>query len=99
MILCGRVGSLFEVGIGFYFELMGCENVFLNGGILGMGCKDIWDCFDEIVDFVGVEWFFEFFVKWYLSGMWMWFVFVVVVYFDFEILIVDEVFVVGDLLF
>jgi ABC-type polysaccharide/polyol phosphate transport system ATPase subunit len=57
------VGSLLEVGTGFHPELTGRENVFLNGAILGMTRVDIKRKFDEIVDFAGVENFFNVFKK------------------------------------
>jgi lipopolysaccharide transport system ATP-binding protein len=53
--LYGRVGSLLEVGTGFHPELTGRENIYLNGGILGMRKKEIDRQFDEIVDFAAVE--------------------------------------------
>lgn len=92
----GWVVSLLEVGMGFYFELMGWENIYLNGVILGMGKVEIKKKFDEIVVFVEVEKFLDIFVKWYFLGMYVCLVFVVVVYLELEILIVDEVLVVGD---
>ncbi|MFN3329922.1 MAG: ABC transporter ATP-binding protein, partial [Pyrinomonadaceae bacterium] len=33
--ICGRVGSLLEIGTGFHSELSGRENIFLSGAILG----------------------------------------------------------------
>src|SRR5258707_10459316 len=37
----GRVGSLLEVGTGFHAELMGRENIFLNGAILGVHRREV----------------------------------------------------------
>src|SRR5687768_11546409 len=34
--ICGKVGSLLEVGVGFHPELSGRENIYLNGAIMGM---------------------------------------------------------------
>lgn len=90
---------MLEVGIGFYFELIGCENIFFNGVIFGMWCVEIWKKFDVIVVFVEIEIFFDMLVKCYFLGMFMWLVFFVVVYLELEILIIDEVLVVGDVCF
>src|ERR1700677_1340983 len=57
--LHGRVGSLLGVGAGFYPELGGRENVFLNGSILGMSRLEINKQFDAIVEFSGVERFLD----------------------------------------
>ena len=57
--LNGHVGSLLEVGTGFYPELTGRENVYLSGNILGMSKKEIDRKFDEIVEFSGVEKFID----------------------------------------
>lgn len=95
-VLCGRVGSLLEVGTGFHPELTGRENVYLNGAILGMKRREIEQHFDAIVDFSGVERFLDTAVKHYSSGMRMRLAFAVAAHLDPEILLVDEVLSVGD---
>ena len=97
--LFGRVGSLLEVGTGFHPELTGRENVYLNGGILGMTRRDINARFDEIVDFSGVGRFLDTPVKRYSSGMFVRLAFAVAAHLEPEILIVDEVLAVGDVPF
>jgi lipopolysaccharide transport system ATP-binding protein len=94
--ICGRVGSLLEVGTGFHPELTGRENVFLNGAILGMRRAEIARKFDEIVDFAEVEKFLDTPVKHYSSGMRMRLAFAVAAHLEPEVLIVDEVLAVGD---
>src|SRR5499433_3373485 len=94
--LCGRVGSLLEVGTGFHPELTGRENITLYGVILGMGRKEISRKFDEIVSFAEVEKFIDTPVKHYSSGMYLRLAFAVAAHLEPEILMVDEVLAVGD---
>ncbi len=96
VIMRGRVASLLEVGTGFHPELSGCENIYLNGAILGMKKAEIDRKFDEIVDFAEVEQFIDTPVKRYSSGMYVRLAFAVAAHLDPEILIVDEVLAVGD---
>ena len=92
----GRVGSLLEVGTGFHPELSGRENIYLNGAILGMGRKEIFRKFDEIVAFAEIEKFLDTQVKFYSSGMYVRLAFAVAAHLEPEILLVDEVLAVGD---
>jgi lipopolysaccharide transport system ATP-binding protein len=97
--LCGRLGSLLEVGTGFHPELTGRENIFLNGAILGMKRAEIVRKFDEIVAFAEVEKFIDTPVKRYSSGMYLRLAFSLAAHLEPEILLVDEVLAVGDITF
>jgi ABC-2 type transport system ATP-binding protein/lipopolysaccharide transport system ATP-binding protein len=92
----GRVGSLLEVGTGFHPELSGRENIFLNGGILGMRRSEIRKRFDDIVEFAGVQQFLDTPVKRYSSGMYLRLAFAVAAHVEPDIVAVDEVLAVGD---
>jgi lipopolysaccharide transport system ATP-binding protein len=94
--LRGRVASLLEVGTGFHPELTGRENIYLNGGVLGMTRAAISRQFEAIVAFAEVEEFLDTPVKRYSSGMYTRLAFAVAAHMDPEILIVDEVLAVGD---
>lgn len=96
IILRGRVASLLEVGTGFHPELTGRENVFFNGSILGMKNQEIKRKFDEIVDFSGVESFIDTPLKHFSSGMQMRLAFSVVSHMVSDIILIDEIFGVGD---
>jgi lipopolysaccharide transport system ATP-binding protein len=97
--VCGRVGSLLEVGTGFHPELTGRENIFLNGAILGMRRTEIRRRFDEIVEFSELERFLDTPVKRYSSGMSVRLAFAVAAHLEPEVLLVDEVLAVGDAAF
>lgn len=95
----GTVASVLEVGMGFHPELTGRENVFLSGTMLGIPKKKIYEKFDKIVEFAGVQKFIDTPVKHYSSGMYVRLAFSVVANIDADILLFDEVLSVGDLAF
>src|SRR5215510_2109329 len=94
--VCGRVGSLLEVGTGFHPELTGRENIYLNGALLGMKKAEIDRKFGEIIAFAETEKFIDTPVKRYSSGMYVRLAFAVAAHLEPEILMVDEVLAVGD---
>ena len=92
----GRLAALLELGAGFHQDLTGRENVYLNASILGMSRAETDRCFDEIVDFSGIEAFIDTPVKFYSSGMYVRLAFAVSVHVDPDLLLVDEVLAAGD---
>lgn len=97
--ICGRVGSLLEVGTGFHPDLSGRDNIFLNGAILGLRRAEIRARFDQIVAFAEIDRFLDTPVKRYSSGMYVRLAFAVAAHLQPEILLVDEVLAVGDTAF
>jgi ABC-type polysaccharide/polyol phosphate transport system ATPase subunit len=92
----GRVGSLLELGAGFHPDLSGRENVFLNGSIHGLKRSYIREQLDEIVAFAGLEDAIDLPVRTYSSGMYMRLGFAIAAHIEADILLLDEVFAVGD---
>jgi len=92
----GRVGSLLELGAGFHPDLTGRENVYLNGSIHGLRRTAIREKLDEIVAFAGLEKFVDLPVRTYSSGMYMRLGFAIAAHIEADILLLDEVFAVGD---
>ena len=92
----GRVGSLLELGAGFHPDLSGRENVFLNGSIHGLKRSYVREQLDEIIAFAGLEEFIDLPVRTYSSGMYMRLGFAIAAHIDADILLLDEVFAVGD---
>jgi ABC-type polysaccharide/polyol phosphate transport system ATPase subunit len=92
----GRIGTLLELGAGFHPDFTGRENVFLNGSILGLKRTYIRERFDEIVAFAELEDFIDVPVRTYSSGMFMRLGFAVASHLNADVLLLDEVFAVGD---
>ena len=92
----GRIGSLLELGAGFHPDFTGRENVHLNGAIQGLRRRDLRERFDEIVAFAELEHAIDRPVRTYSTGMTMRLGFAVAAFLDADILLLDEVFAVGD---
>jgi len=92
----GRVASLLELGAGFHPDFTGRDNVYLNGSIYGLKRAQIRALMDEIVAFAELERFIDIPVRTYSSGMYMRLGFAVAAHIDADVLLLDEVFAVGD---
>ena len=92
----GRVGSLIEIGAGFHPEFTGVENVYLNAAIYGLKRSYVDAHVDEIIDFAGSRPFRDVPVRTYSSGMYMRLGFSVAMHVQPDVLLLDEVFAVGD---
>ncbi len=92
----GRVAPLLELGIGFHEELTGRENVRLNASLMGLSRRETARAFDAIVDFSELESFIDEPLRAYSTGMKLRLAFSVAIHCDPDILLIDEVLVVGD---
>jgi len=92
----GRIASLLELGAGFHPDFSGRENVYLNGSIHGLSRKRVRESMDEIVAFAELERFIDLPVRTYSSGMFMRLGFSVAAHIEADVLLLDEVFAVGD---
>jgi lipopolysaccharide transport system ATP-binding protein len=92
----GRISALIELGAGFHPEFTGRENIFINGIILGLTRKQVYERFDDIVRFAELEEFIDNPVKTYSSGMYMRLAFAIAIAVEPEVLLIDEILAVGD---
>ena len=95
----GRLTALIAVGAGFHPHLSGRENVYLNGQLLGLTRDEVDSRFGEIESFSEVGEFMDAPVAVYSSGMRVRLGFAVATAVDPDVLLLDEVFAVGDLAF
>ncbi len=94
-----HVVPLLELGIGFQPDLSGRENSYLAGMLMGYSRAEIDAKIDGIVRFSELGDFFDEPVKHYSSGMYARLAFALATDVEPEVLIVDEVFGVGDEIF
>jgi ABC-2 type transport system ATP-binding protein len=92
----GRIGALLELGAGFHPDLTGRENIYLNASLLGLQKLEVEARFNQIVAFSGLEEFIDIPLRTYSSGMQVRLGFSVAAHTDPKILLMDEVFAVGD---
>jgi ABC-2 type transport system ATP-binding protein len=93
------IGTLIELGVGFHTELTGRENVFLNASVHGLTRAQVERIFDAVVEYSGIDRFIDEPIKNYSSGMTMRLGFSIAVHLDPQVLLLDEIFAVGDAAF
>ncbi len=94
--LQGRLAALLELGSGFHQELTGAENLRIYGSLLGLSRSRTNAVFDLIVDFSELGHFIHRPIRTYSAGMVLRLAFSVAIHADPDILLIDEVFAVGD---
>ena len=92
----GRVAPLINLGAGFNNELTGRENILLNGAIMGLSRQEMKRRMDKIIDFADIGDFIDVPLVSYSSGMRARLGFAVVSDVDADIVLLDEIFSVGD---
>jgi ABC-type polysaccharide/polyol phosphate transport system ATPase subunit len=97
--LAGRPASLLELGAGFHGDFSGRANVYMNAAMMGITRRETDARFDAIAEFAELGPYLDEPVRTYSSGMALRLGFSVAVAVDPEVLIVDEVFAVGDMYF
>jgi ABC-type polysaccharide/polyol phosphate transport system ATPase subunit len=95
----GTLAPLIELGGAFNPELTGAENIYLTGSIYRIPRKVIRRNFDQIVDFSGIRKFIDIPIKNYSFGMFIRLAFSIIIFFQPDIVLIDEVFSVGDEVF
>jgi ABC-2 type transport system ATP-binding protein len=91
-----RIGSLIQLGVGFHPELTGRENVYMNGSVYGLSREDVDAIYDDVVSYAEIGPFLEEPIKNYSSGMVVRLAFAIAAHLDPDILLLDEIFAVGD---
>jgi len=85
-----------SIGAGFDPRLTGRQNIFLNGLLLGMDKKQIFQRVNEIIELADIGDFIDEPVKHYSSGMRARLGFSIAYYVDADVILIDEALAVGD---
>ncbi len=92
----GRIAPFLELGVGFQNELTARENIFLYASILGLTSKEVKKRYDEIWEFSELKRFEDVKLRSFSSGMTIRLAFSIAIQANPDILLLDEVFAVGD---
>lgn len=96
LITKGKIVSLINLGAGLKERLTMRDNIYLLGALFGMDRKNIKEELPKIVKFSGLKDFLDTQVYQFSQGMIQRLVFSVAVFADPKILLLDEVFEIGD---
>jgi len=92
----GKIVSFIDLGVGFQGELTAKENIYLYGAVIGLSRKEIIKKYDSIINFAGTKKFMDAKLKTFSSGMVVRLAFSTAIQTNPDILILDEIFAVGD---
>jgi len=92
----GKLAPFIELGAAINPELTGAENIYMTGSIYKIPKREIDRSFDRIVDFSELRNFIHTPVKNYSSGMFVRLAFSTILFFKPDVVLIDEVFAVGD---
>ncbi len=95
----GRISSLFDISLGFEPDANGWENIACRGYLQGETPRSIAAKRQAIAEFSELGAFLDMPVRYYSAGMALRLAFSIATAIEPEILLVDEVFSVGDLAF
>lgn len=95
----GRINGLLELGTGFDENLSGCDNIAINGQLLGMSQAEIAEKKAAIIAYAELGDYIDQAVKTYSSGMVMRLGFAIAIHSEPICFIVDEALAVGDIRF
>ena len=93
------MGAVLGLGTGIHEDLTGRENIHLVASLMGLTRPEVRKRFDLIVEFSGLSTFIDEAVRAYSSGMVSRLGLSVAIHSDPEVLVLDEVFSVGDAAF
>jgi ABC-2 type transport system ATP-binding protein len=90
---------LMNLGVGMSHELTARENIYVSGSVLGLKIKQIDLLFDKIIEFAELEEFVDTKIKFFSSGMLARLGFSIAVNAGADVMLLDEIFAVGDFKF
>jgi ABC-type polysaccharide/polyol phosphate transport system ATPase subunit len=90
------ITPILELGVGWNPELDAIDNVFLIGTVMGLPLREVEARLDDILAFAEVERFARLKLKHYSSGMASRLAYAVAFHAVREVLVLDEIFAVGD---
>lgn len=92
----GSVRALFELGVGTDHELSGRSNIYRLARLYGFPLEKVEQDISEIEEFSGLGGYLDLPLRTYSSGMQLRLIFAISTLYPSDILLIDEVFGVGD---
>jgi ABC-type polysaccharide/polyol phosphate transport system ATPase subunit len=92
----GAATAILELGVGWNPDLDAVDNIYLLGSVMGLSLRELRGAVDEILAFAGLERFANLELRHYSSGMASRLAYSVAFRAVREVLILDEIFAVGD---